>query len=444
MFALAYFQKLHLVTGLIFWACLWSAKAHADPLQQGNAAYKAGHYKAALQHFDEALAQGKRSPALLYNRAVTLYKLDQLEQAKNAFIHLLEFPKWAALAHYNLGRLAEQVNDKSQALKQYQKVLEITQNARLRKIATRKIAHLTKKQHTAKKKPTAKKGAALVSLGVVYDDNAASLAEELTNGSSNSEDTYIRTLAYGQYYVSGAKNDGVKIYGLAQTRHFETFESFNTQISGAGFNVESPWNQWTLDLGGRYLNIQVDSATLSNQWTGSAKLGRNWLAGEAEVEYQLSFFDAGDNYDHLEGWQQSVSFSWKKKLDSLTFKPAVVWQYNDRENKESSTIFYSYSPNVFTLKANMQSDLNQDWRLYSDISWSFAKYDGKNKLTDVNGENKEEQRENTALQIKLGARYKLHQHWLLKGEYTYKDSDDTFDLYSYDKNVMALKLEFLW
>ncbi|MDX1695276.1 MAG: tetratricopeptide repeat protein, partial [Ketobacteraceae bacterium] len=394
-------------------------------------------------HYRQAIAAGNSNPRLQYNKGVAHYKLGQWDQAEAAFTTLLDHDQWQALASYNLGRLAEQQGQMGKARQFYEKTLAITDNDRLRSIASRKLAGFARRAPDKKSAPV-KKGAALVSMGLVYDDNATGLADELASKSSDAEDLYLSLLAYGQYYLQGTAKDGVKLYGLSQTRRFDTFESFNTQITGLGLNLESPWQDWQTELGARLLLIQVDGNRLAHQFTGTGKMGRSWSGGYLETEYQLSYFAAGDDYQHLDGWQQKLSLSWKKTFSEITLEPVIAWIHNDRDDKKTAETFHSYSFDTLSLALELKADLDKRWRLYGDLSLAETIYDGKNRHNDLGGSAERKQRENTATELTLGARYRIAKHWFLKTEVNHKDSDDTFRLYSYSKNRVSFKLDYRW
>lgn len=440
---------LSLTTALCLSLYLGAASQPAladNNLQQGNQAFRAGNFGQALTHFERAYAQGNRTPALQYNRAVTLYKLQRFDKAEAAFRGLLNEPRWSALAHYNLGRLQEEAGKQAAARRHYEQTLAMTDNQRLRQIATRKLAQFKATQTRVPSKATGKpkKAAALVSLGMTHDDNASGLADELAGRSSNAEDQYQHLLAYGQYYLQGNSKDGTKIYGLSQTRRFDNFASFNTQVTGTGLTLETPWQQWQTETGVRVLIIQVDGERLANQFTLSGKLGQNWHKGYLEADYQLSYFSAGDNYEHLNGWQQKLGISWKKALQSITLEPALIWEYNHRDDKDSDNNFYSYSFNNLTLQTKAHSDISQQWRLYGEVSWGMSWYADDNRHNDLDGNRKKKTRENQTGRLKAGARYRLARHWQVKGEYSHKTVDDTYTLYTYDKNQFTLKVDYLW
>jgi long-subunit fatty acid transport protein len=88
--------------------------------------------------------------------------------------------------------------------------------------------------------------------------------------------------------------------------------------------------------------------------------------------------------------------------------------------------------------------LTPAWTLQGGIAWSRSEYSGKNRATDLDGVVREQRRETTQSRWSMGASYSLSPRWRLSGEYSYTDTDDNFDLYSYDKRVLGAKLEYVF
>ncbi len=417
--------------------------------EQGARAFKAGDYSTALDYFNQARAAGNHKATLIYNQGVTLYKLGRLEEAAQVFGELLANQKWMDLARYNLGRIAEDRKDNAGAYDWYFKVSQHTTNAKLRGLAQKKLATLAK---TVKKAPAAtataessdKKGLVLLSLGAASDDNATSMADELSSRSSDTGDIYMHGLAYGHRYLSGQKGDGVKLYGLAYARRFQTYSTFDATVMGVGGAREMTFDDLAAEVGARFIRATVDSAHLANQYTISAKLEQPLPVGRAELDYQSSYFDAAEAYAQITGWQHQVQLAWRHSLGKVTLEPAIKWQTNQREDREINGNYYSYSPTSLGFLLDLKWKLTSDLSLHSAVEWSQASYSGENRMTDIGGIAKERQRENQRREWALGADYRLSSHWTLKGEYSHTNVDDEFDIYSYDKNVLGVKLEFVY
>lgn len=419
----------------------------------GSKAAKEGDHVTALSYFDQALqlAGEKPFPTLIYNRAVTLYKLNRYQDSALAFKQLLapgaaatnEQQQWADLARYNLGLVALKQNQTDDARRWFRQLQQSQTNTRLQALAERQLANLPATSARHPSQETAK-GSVFASLGISRDDNASGLANELANQLSNATDTYLNALAYGHYYVSGNPKQGIKIYGLTQIRHYSEFESFNSQVSGLGLNRETSTQDWTLESGGRWLQSQLDGQSLSDQYSVIGRATHPQAKGQWELSYQASFIDAAPLYQYIEGWQHQLHTAWQWRSGTISITPAFTWEINQREDKKTQQQFYSYSPNVLTASIASRWNINNDWQVYTQLDRAEARFSGTNKSRDLGGIEKERARRYQRTQWKLGTGFRFAPHWYLKAEYTNTQTDDNFELYSYDRNLLSIKLDYGW
>lgn len=418
---------------------------------QGRRAYKAGDFQTALSWFDRAIAEGNNKATVIYNRAVTLYKLERYEAANKGFLPLLQVADWADLARYNLGLIALAQQDQATA-KRWFSLLKNAENPRLQVLANKQLDALRAVNTTQPAVATpqkiqtnaTKKSAVFLSMGAAHDDNASGLADELVSNSSHAEDIYMNGLAYGQVYLTGTRTEGFKVYGLAQVRRYQVFNRFDSMVAGVGSNWETIYSDWNLELGGRLLQTEINQSRLAMQYTALTKASKNLSSSRLELSQQSSFFDAGDGYNQIEGWQHQLKAMLTYKVGALQVSPAIRWEINDRNNYKTGENFYSYSPQIFALAGTAQWSMSPDWLIYGGLDWSQFEFDGQNKLTDLDGQEKQQARATTRFQASLGARYRITPNWFVKTEYNHSKNDDTFILYTQSKNVFSINLDYAW
>lgn len=426
---------------------------------QGNQAFKAGDYDNAIIHFDAAFtrasATGSPSATLTYNRAVTLYRLKRYTEASDAFSLLLvpgdpspEQQQWADLARYNLGLIARDTGDFINARKWFEQLQKPNTNPRLQTLVETQLASLkpaiTASSSLAGRRAAPAKSSVLLSLGLISDDNASGLADELASRLSSAEDTYVNALAYGHYYVDGSRGRGTKAYGLAQVRRYQDFDSFDSQVVGVGINYETTPSRWTFEAGGRLLQTHVDGRRLSDQYSLITRAATRANEGVLELTHSSSYVDASTYYRYIGGWQHQVKAAWHRRLNNITITPALSWETNSRRDRQFGEQFYSYSPTITAASIALRWDASAQWRVYSQLERSHADYDGSNRHRDLGGAEKNQQRSYQRTQALVGAGYRFADRWQLKGEYIHTDSNDNFQLYSFDKNVLSLKLDYGW
>lgn len=425
-----------------------NADSGQSEFAQGSAAYKAGDYTTALTYFNKALAAGNEQPTLIYNRAVTLYKLEQLKQAQQAFAALLSDAQWHDIALFNLARIDERLGQQTSALERYRFLVNNTQNARLRELSQTKKnalqAAVSEAVATTEKTggKRASKGAVLLKFGATYDDNASGLANDIVNKTEQADDLYFGNALYGHYYLSGKKDHGTKVYGLSQVRRFSEFRRFDTDVAGLGFATERTNGYWQWALGSRFLNLQTNMGKLANQYTASATATRKFSSNSISLLYQLNYFDAGQNFEFLEGMQTQVKLHGKYSAGSVTFTPAFQYEINDREDRNFEQRHYSYSPTIVGIDLGGQWQVNQNWRAYASGSWQHAEYSGTNRLIDLGGEEKAQQREYERTQTIVGIQYQMTPHWSVKAQWQNTESNDRFEVYSYEKQAASISIEY--
>lgn len=426
-----------------------SAQQGREAAQQGLVAFKSGEYRQALEYFLLAERADDNSESLQYNIAVSLYRLKRFEDAEARFMTLIELPKWRPLAHYNLGLLAEAQGDIETAKKWFELGASQQQYEKLRVLSEQKLEKLTPQPVAA---PRGKKAAetadgrrnwmALLNISMGNDSNAASLAGELVENQSNARDSYTEWLAYTQTYLNGKAGDGLKFYGLGFGRQYSDFTHLDSQVTGAGLAREFPMGASNIEAGVRLTNVRVDSKRLANQLQGKLELSRVTDTGVFSLAYLPSRFFASDDFEQIDGWQHRLEAEWSRQFEALTFKARYRFESNDREDLRRGQSFASYSPDRNGVKAQLDWKLNTGFELGFSAEYIRSRYDDENRLRDTGGEIKQAARTTEQIKVASGLRYRWNRHWRAKGEYETIDTDDKFDLYTYDKRRISATLEY--
>lgn len=423
-----------LYLSLLLSAAALPAVAEQNPVQQGTAAFKRGAYGEALDYFTRAERAGNRSESVEYNIAVCLYRLQRFKEARVRFVRLSALPKWRDLAHYNLGLVEEAAGNRAEA-EQWYRLAAQGQTGKLRLLAARKLA-----------RPEAAPAAgrdwmALLSFSLGRDSNAASLADEMQTAAGG-DDNYSEWLAYAQTYLEGRAGAGFKLYALGFDRGHQEFDSLDSQVAGLGLVKEFPWRGHAAETGLRLTRTLVDSELVADQLQATLGLARALGTGTFSLKYLPSRYFSGDRYSQIDGWQQRLEAGWKRRFDVWTLETRYRFEINDRDDLRRGNSFASYSPRRNGVLGKLDRRLGGALDLSLALEYIRSRYDGENRLRDTDGVVRQRSRDNEQIRFAAGLGYSWNRSLRFKGEYEHIDTEDNFDLYTYDKNRINAALEY--
>lgn len=419
------------------------AEQNQNPAQQGLVAFKNGEYRPALDYFLQAERAGNDSEALQYNIAVSLYRLKRYAESEARFMALIKLEKWRPLVHYNLGLLAEARGDIEAAKKWYEHGATQQQYEKLRVLSGQKLEKLSVKTIASVSRVAGHRNwMGLFSLSMGNDSNAASLAGDLLENPSRAQDTYSEWLAYAQTYFKGEAGNGTKFYGMGFSRQYSDFNYLNSQVIGMGLIREFPMGAYKVEAGARLTHVRVDSAQLANQLQGKLGVTRVTNVGIFDLAYLPSRYFAADAFQQIDGWQHRLEAGWTKRFEVLTFKARYRFERNDRDDLRRGESFASYSPDRNGIKGQLDWKLNNAFGLGFSAERIRSTYDKANRLRDTDGEIKQATRSTRQTLLSADLHYRWGRHWRAKGEYQYVDTNDNFDLYTYDKKRLSATVEY--
>lgn len=410
--------------------------------QQGIEASQDGDYRQALQHFENARRQGKDSATLTYNLAVTHYKLNQLDQAQALFQELRDrYPEWRDLAHYNLGRIAMRQGDDGEAARYFRLVRRDATNDKLVRLAGEGLARLDLPTPPVSARP-ARRSFTLLSLSGGVDDNVIAFPDQLQTRSSQGEDSFLEFLGYGQYYVEGTQRDGVRLHGFAYSKRYNDLDILDINSFNIGVTRDVRYNGWQLAYGAGAVYTEVDGEELTTAWQGKVRLGRRVGAHQYMAQYKPAYHDAGSDFPQLDGWQHQADLRWRYDVEQGRWTIRYRLDYNARDDLSTDGTFLSYSPLRNSIMAQGEWYVTRDLTLIAGAEFTNTQYDDDNRLTDIDGVFKVEERDSDEIEFWVRAQYQLHPRWRIMAEYRDTDTDDNFELYEYDRTEAKLTVEF--
>lgn len=429
---------------VFFAASLHAAEPGAEQYKKGTEAFRAGNYQQALQHFESARGQGYESPTLMYNLGVTHYKLRQYVQAERFFLQLEnDHPRWRDISRYNLGLIALRRQNSAEAEKWFRTVRRTSSNEKLVYLAGEGLRELNLPVEPAERRP-AKKWFTLLSLGGGYDDNAIAFPDRLQTRASQGEDYFLEALAYGQVYLSGNRGDGIRLHGFAFTKQYEDLDIVDVNTFSGGITRDSTYNDWDIEYGIGAGYTEVDGDELTTQVQGKFKLGRTLGRNEYTAAYRPVYHDAGSTFPQLDGWQHRLDLRWRHRAAPWRWTVRYRLEYNDRDDLRTGNTFLSYSPLRNSIRVQGDWYAVQDWTFTAGAEYRNSHYPDANRLTDIDGVFKDKKRNADTVEAWAKAQYELARNWRVMAEYRYRDNNENFLLYDYDRNEIKIAIEFTY
>ncbi len=124
-----------LLLSVVPWQPVGAAADGTQAFEQAVKAFRAGDYPAALQLFLDARKAGLDTRGLHYNLGAAYYRLQRYPESEREFEGLASDPEWAALAHYNLGLIAQRTGRELQAIAYFERAHLTTTDPNLRTLA---------------------------------------------------------------------------------------------------------------------------------------------------------------------------------------------------------------------------------------------------------------------------------------------------------------------
>src|SRR5690606_38902790 len=225
-----------------------AASTSSDAFATGERAFAAQDYAAALAAFREAVAGGRDGPAVRYNIAVCLYRLERFIEAAQAFDELeRNYPDMQPLAAYNLGLAETRRGRLAQARTAFERSLE-RGDERLRALALTMLERVGAP-------PPASRWTRVFELGVGRDDNVVLLDSASLPAGLSADSNFIELNAYfGKPFADERMRFDANVYHVAYADAGE-FDQLSVYLgtrvrwrAGAWYGSAGPFvNRSTLD-----------------------------------------------------------------------------------------------------------------------------------------------------------------------------------------------------
>ena len=278
------------------------------------------------------------------------------------------------------------------------------------------------------------KWAGILSASIGYDDNLTQ--EDNTSAvASGLDDNYLEVLGSASRYLSGARNDGLRISGTLFTRQYESEGDFDFSQLGVGVGYDKTFSNWKARFDAGYDYITYSGETYQRVTKLGAE-GRRRLTKKTELRlrYEHQFIDAGANYSNLDGTRQYVRAETRIKQGKTRYRLSYTYQTNDRDDSRSGTSFSSDSPNRHILRANARIRFNSNWKGEIEARYRMSRYQDPEVESGVTTITREDDR----FRARLGVEYKYADKTKLFGQYDHYDNDSNIDSRDYERDLFSV------
>jgi len=388
------------------------AETAEDYFSAGQSLFQQGKYNRALQSFEQARSAGMQGSSIVYNLAVTHYKLRHYKTARQLFLGLRDNPSMRPLAELNLGLVEDKLKNEPQAKKWFMQAYEQNVDKKVRLLAWQALDHMGVKL----KKPFQQETAVDVSMSVGLDSNVV----DPINTASNITDSYLELYTY----INHSLSDTINIRTMFLSQDYSTANSYDFQLMSLNLDKSFRMGTWDSTARGMVNSSTLGGTEYQNVLGVQLQAEKNVSkADKLRLRYRYQQINSVAN-PHLVGWRM------KLRTESISRVSGNRWRYelelNDRANSATS----SYSPTRHTLRYYIRKRLNDQWKLSAYAGLRLSNY------SKVAGVTRSDQR----LRAKLKFKRKLSKKLELLAEYSYTDNQSNVASNAYSRNVIAFGL----
>ncbi len=435
-------QLLILSVTLMALQPVFSQAEDSSAFVKGIEAFRKGSYDDAVFYFKKAKESGVTGSNIEFNLAVSYYKLEKYELAKEGFLMAAKQEKYRQLAYYNLGLVADKQNNTNEAIRWYQKASALRSDSKIASLAKSKISKLSltdkapPQQNLLAARDKYKTSSATgrsgrerkinggVTLAVGNDDNIL-----LADG--NAEEGQASNLDGNYWEVFGYLNIPL---GQNWTLNANTYwQDYDIDPDTQDFNNVSIGIKYRTQLGGwwfspsvHYVDSNLGSNDYQQIWDYKLRFSRSLGHGRWMIfRYRYSDIESEAPYQSFTGDRHQFRVEYKTKLAFGKLRLRYELETNDRQNRPTS----NSSPTRHTIRARLKRPLSDRWNLATEVGFRTSDYDTPSALTQA--------RQDDRFRFRLDINRDMSKTWKLGVLYVYTDNDSNGAngvSYSYTKN----------
>ena len=436
---LVFWRALFLIVLLMPTVTLQAAETEAgmEDFRVGVEAYEAGNLDVAKQRFQSAVEAGLESSSLFYNLGVVCYQLGDYPAAESAFRTLLDGSN-GALARYNLGLVALAREEFAEASDWFEQASAESAPDKIRRLARAQLDKLNGGVPSSNSQPSF---GGYLGISGGYDSNIAGLPEDAVSSEGGG---FLEALAAGTYERPAGAGSRMTLDAAIYSREHPSDDEYDNQV----FQGRIGWSE-TLTEGERGALLSLVKSWFDNQsletrygiegfyrWGGCPLPAAPDQCG---ISLAAATVQGGSGFEAYDGQWYRARFHARKYLGSWQLDGEYSIEINDRRDLRTADEFVSVSPTHHILEFAGRYRWHPDLVLGATGSARHSRYRDTHQLVTSVGESG--RREDNRLEIGLLAEKSMDSHWLVRGEWLFRDNSSSLSQYDYQRQTLMLTLE---
>ena len=393
-----------------------SLAATGDDWESGGQAFEKGDFASALTFFEAARDKGLEGPAVLYNIAVSQFKLGRYDAAGQTFSLIARrFPHMRGLAEYNLGLVARRLGDRGEATAHFLAAYQLSSDPRtIRVLASRRLRELEPDVRVASRWT----GAFGVRVG--NDDNVVLQDEVGLPAGATAESSMADVFAAVQGPWNG--RSGFRLDASAYlVKYFDADDFDQSEVRGGIFYDWRP-NDWRVQLGMHASAGTLGGNAFDRKVGARARIVRH-IGRSSAIDLRYTYDDVSDAdplFVGIAGTRRQVDARYRWYSEDHRVQLRYWLETNDRldpgvsPDRNRIAIDYRYQP-------------EEGVGYEAGIDMRNSDYD---ELTTP--------REEDLLTFRAALTYMFRSNWYVVLEYRGADNDSSDDTFSYDRSQITL------
>lgn len=409
------------VCALVF-ALLLAPNAEATALADGIKAYRAGDLESALRLFGEAQTENPSDGIARFNRALTLYRLQRYDEAREAFKALREQPDMAMIAEYHLGLVDARQGRLGSADRHFERVIA-DDTGRLASLARAARGRLA---------PTPSLRA-FAMVGIGFDDNRNRVNENEDIPGRDPEAAF--TDSVGQLLLPLARiSPDYDLLLTAQHRDYTTDDALDQTVLGIALRRALMMGDWRIVIGPESEHTLLRDNSLVNALGVGIEATREHAFGRLRLRYEPAYVSADGDFDYLDGTRHQATIVQDLRWGPSATRIGWALEQSSQASEFEEDIIYGQAPLRHGPFVQWDYPLTQRLRIGLRAAWRDSRYDADDPGA--------EKRHDELLQLGAVLRLQLDANWNLLLDVRRFDNHSSVDTYRYDRNTVFAGVEW--